>query len=353
MPSVATRARAWSFLMLFVWAPLAGAQTMEIYAGGRLFSNDPATEIQVTPHSITRAPDGFLYLADWNGPLLRFDPAAATVWALPGIQGRANFLFGGIEGLAAHPNGQLHGANEFLLYWINNSGGVMTQIGTLQSGGPMVYGADGTLYYASWQDNRVRARLPSGTIVVLAGTGTAGFSGDGGAATLAQLSNPAGVALDLAGNLYVIDNGNHRIRRINRTTGVINTVAGTGSFGFNGAGLPALQTNFGYPTAITVDAGGNLIIAAESRIHSVDAASGIVTHLAGTGYSSTSTGDGGPATSASFTYVGKMTFDAAGRLYAIDSFRVRRIDLASGTITTAIGNGDSAFCGEGCCSRPT
>ena len=138
---------------------------------------------------------------------------------------------------------------------------------------------DGNLYIADTDNNRLRRVDPSGTITTIAGTGERGYSGDGGPAVAAQLSLPSGkIAVDGAGNLYIADSFNHRVRRVDRF-GNISTIAGTGGEGYSGDGGPAIAAQLNYPQGLTLDGAGNLYIAdsRNGRIRRVDS-SGIVTH---------------------------------------------------------------------------
>ena len=135
----------------------------------------------------------------------------------------------------------------------------------------------------------------SGIVTTVAGNGTAGFTGDGGPATAARLKKPGGVALDAAGNLFIADTWNHRIRKVT-PGGVISTVAGNGTLGFSGDGGPATAAQLNYPSDMAVDAAGNLFIAdtGNHRIRKVTPG-GVISTVAGNGTAGFS-GDGGPAT---------------------------------------------------------
>src|SRR5262249_14418342 len=146
--------------------------------------------------------------------------------------------------------------------------------------------AGGNLYIADYDANRVRrVDARSGTITTVAGTGRLGFSGDRGPATAADLRTPNDVALDSAGNLYICDTYNDRIRKVNAATGIITTVAGNGSWGYSGDGGPATAAELGSPYGIAIDAADNLWIADSDNnaIRKVDAATGKITTVAGTG----------------------------------------------------------------------
>src|ERR1035437_10331608 len=208
----------------------------------------------------------------------------------------------------------------------------------------------GNLYIADKGNNRVR-KVSGGTITTVAGNGVAGFSGEGGPATSASLSNPWGLAIDSVGNLYIADQGNHRIRRVSGET--ITTVAGNGAFGFSGDEGPATSASLYEPGGVAVDSAGNLYIAEgnrittdyrNSRIRKVSG--GIITTVAGNG-SYRFSGDGGIVTSASLDQPQGMAVDAAGNLYIADTTNHRIRKVSSGTITTVAGNGVGGFSGDG------
>ncbi|WP_179714419.1 NHL domain-containing protein [Nocardioides lianchengensis] len=183
-------------------------------------------------------------------------------------------------------------------------------------------------------------------IRTIAGSRTPGFSGDGGAATSASLNYPSNLAVDAAGNVYVVDNGNNRIRKV-AADGTITTVAGTGVGGFSGDGGPATSAQLNNPYSVAVDAGGTIFIGDDgnNRIRKVDA-QGTITTYAGTGTSGFS-GDGGPATLANLR-VASMAIDAAGTVYFTDQGNgyVRKI-APDGIITTIAGSGTSGYSGDG------
>ena len=193
--------------------------------------------------------------------------------------------------------------------------------------------------------------LTDPTISSMAGTGEKGFSGDGGPAAKARLNQPFDVALDRTGNLYFSDTFNHRIRRVDATTGVITTVAGSGRKGFGGDGGQAGDAMLNEPYGIELDTDGNLFIVDRLNfcIRRVDGKSGIMTTIAGTGGKSGYGGDGGPATKALFVEPNGIALDGKGNLYVADvaGHRVRVVDLESGTIETLGGNGKGVTAGDG------
>jgi hypothetical protein len=202
----------------------------------------------------------------------------------------------------------------------------------------------GNLYFSEPNNYIVRKVSPTGTITTYAGTGSSGFSGDGGPATIAQLGLPTGIALDKAGNLYIATAG-ARVRKVD-PAGNISTFAGTGSGVISGDGSPATAAGLGSPIAVGVDTGGNVYIGGSYCIRKVDNA-GIITTIAGTGTLGFS-GDGGPATSATIRNVDQVIADRANNIYFTDeqNNRVRKIDGA-GIITTVAGSGIGAYAGDG------
>jgi sugar lactone lactonase YvrE len=347
MVDVAPRACGFALLCVLSGVTAAHAQTMEVFAGGRFIVDAPATSVQVSPQSIVVAPTGHVYVADYGGRLLRFTPWSGTVTVLSGLPNTANVNLGTPYGLTFTPTGDLLFARSASLHRLNLETFAIDDLGGIEEAGRLVYGADGALYYTSQQEHVLRARLPSGQRVIVAGTGEPGFGGDGGPAQFALLSWPSDVAADPAGNIYVADNQNSRIRKVDIATGIISTVAGTGEWQYNGDGLSALQTNIGYPQAVAFDAAGNLYISAEGRIVRLDAATGTFVTVAGTGVHGFS-GDGGPAVAAQIQSADALAIDDAnGDLYfAAYPYRIRKVAGDTGLISTAVGNGEYVFCGE-------
>jgi uncharacterized protein (TIGR03437 family) len=204
----------------------------------------------------------------------------------------------------------------------------------------------GNIYIADSLNNTIRRVSAGGTISTFAGNSVPGNSGDGGAPTSAQLNGPQGVAVDAAGNLYIADTQNHKVRKI--SGGVIGTFAGTGTPGFSGDGGAATAASLNAPFGVAVDAAGNVYIAefSNSRIRKVDT-KGIITTVAGNGISGYG-GDGGAATSAQLNGPQSVAVDAAGNLYIADTAnnRVRQV-TPGGSIGTIGGNGVAGFAADG------
>jgi sugar lactone lactonase YvrE len=193
--------------------------------------------------------------------------------------------------------------------------------------------------------------MSEGIITTAVGTGEKGFAGDGGPAAAALLDGPFDVVFDAAGNLYFADTFNNRIRRVEAKGGVITTVAGNGEEGYSGDGGPATRAALNQPYGIVIDRAGNLYIAdrLNRRVRRVDAATGIITTLAGTGTAAYS-GDGRPAAAAGLAEPNGLAFSVDQRLLYITDVadnRVRVVDLAAGTIATFAGTGAAEHSGDG------
>jgi sugar lactone lactonase YvrE len=193
----------------------------------------------------------------------------------------------------------------------------------------------GNLFIADTNNGRVRKVTPAGMITTVAGNGTDDFGGDGGPAVSAPLTRPESVAVDSKGNLFIADTVNNRIRMVT-LDGIINTVGGNGTHGYSGDGGRATSALLNRPEHVTVDSAGNLYIADifDKRIRKVTPA-GVITTVAGNGTQGLG-GDGGRATSAQLSYPQGMTVDSANNLYIADSGRVRKVSPA-GVITTVAG----------------
>lgn len=196
----------------------------------------------------------------------------------------------------------------------------------------------GNVYVSDYKNHAVRKINTSGTISTVAGTGIYGFSGDGGAGTSAQLNAPIGLAIDSQNNLYIADSNNYCIRMLNTTTGIITTVAGLATnLGYSGDGGPATKAKMGLPFGVAVDSAGNLYISDKGNNRIREVSNGIINTIAGTGVKGFS-GDGGPAVKAMLSAPWGLNVDSAGNLYVAD-YGNNRIRLISknGIITTLAG----------------
>ena len=287
------------------------------------FSGDggPADQAQLDfPSGVAVDGAGNLFIADYGNHRIRRVDRAGTITTVAGT-GRRGF---------------------------SGDGGPADQAWLYSPHGVAVDGA-GNLFIADQYNHRIRRVDPTGTITTVAGTGECCFGGDGGPADQAQLNDPDGVAVDGAGNLFIADTDNHRIRRVD-PTGTITTVAGTGRPGFSGDGGPADQALLRYPSGVAVDGAGNLFIADTSngRIRRVDPA-GTITTVAGGGEGAIGfIGDGGPADQARLGFTFGVAVDGAGNLFIADTgnHRIRKVDPA-GTITTVAGTGECCYSGDG------
>jgi len=206
--------------------------------------------------------------------------------------------------------------------------------------------ASGNIYIADGGFNRVRKVTTAGIITTIAGTGIAGFSGDGAAATAAQLNNPMGVAVDASGNIFIADYSNYRIREIN-TSGIISTVAGTGVLGYTGNNGPATAAELTYPQGIAVS-GSNIYISDQNdNVVRIFTVGGNISIYAGNG-TATYGGDNGPATGASLNGPVAVATDNFSDVYIADQTnnRIRKVN-SGGTITTVVGNGTGSYSGDG------
>ncbi len=218
-----------------------------------------------------------------------------------------------------------------------------------QISGPMGVAADafGDIFIADTGNNRIRKVTNTGIIYTIAGNGNAGFLGDGGLAPMAAIHAPQGVAVDAAGNIYIADTQNHRVRMATPTL-IIQTIAGSGKPGYSGDGEPGTNAQLNSPAAVAVSASGNVYIADRDngRVRMVDT-SGSITTVAGTA-NANGIGDGGAAVAAGLVAPQGVAMDAAGDLFISDTGhnRIREV-FPNGTIVTVAGNGTCCYAGDG------
>ena len=436
------------------YAPSMAGSTISTVAGGGVGDGGPAVRASLyTPQAVAVDHDGNLYIADTgHHRIRRVDAKTGVITTVAGNGVRGAYgdhgealkaHFSSPHGLAFNANGELfiadtenqrirmlhdgiihpiygkvsmtadhmmsmEGHNHALMY-MAAPGSNEQQLAPPHH---LAIGPNGNIYVSEMENNRiVKINRSTKELTVIAGAVTApGFAGDGGAAVEASLMNPHGVAVDGAGNVYIADTLNHRIRRVDGATGVITTIAGNGSLGYGGDGGPAADArlagpsgvaiapdgglyiadtdnrrirkltpsesgpgwiistvggdgrrgkggdgeaadsaSFVRPIAVTVDDRGNLYVtdAGAQKIRKIDP-SGIITTVAGNGRCC-DTGDGQAATNADLTPPSSVAVDQAGDLYIADqaNHRIRRVDRASGVIVTVAGNGLRGYSGDG------
>jgi hypothetical protein len=265
-------------------------------------------------------------------------------------------------GLAGDASGNIYIAAGARIRKVTSSGTISTFAGMGFSGfsgnggqataaelsGPadVVVDASGNVYIADAANARIRKVNTSGIISTYAGTTVAGFSGDGGPATAAELNNPLGIAVDISGNVYIAEQGNDRVRMIS-TSGIISTIAGTGTHGYSGDSGPATAAELFFPYGVAIDSLGNVYIADEMnfRIRMVST-SGIISTFAGNGVGGSS-GNGGPATAAELDMPTGVRQDGLRNIYIVDNgtARIRKVNT-SGVILSVAGSGTSGFSGD-------
>ncbi|NJO02472.1 MAG: hypothetical protein HC880_12975, partial [Bacteroidia bacterium] len=209
----------------------------------------------------------------------------------------------------------------------------------------------GNIYIADKLNHCVRkVEAATGFIYTVAGNNQPGFTGDRGLATQASLFNPIGLAIDAQANLYIADELNHRIRKVDAQNGIITTIAGDGAPRYHGDGGLAVYASFQGPADVMLDKQGNLYISDRDnhRIRKMDAQTGIIQTIVGNGIPGSS-GDGGVATAARLNYPFGLSLDEQDNLYIADALnhRIRKLDAASGLINTLVGTGNSGFEGDG------
>ncbi|MGW0310620.1 NHL domain-containing protein [Streptomyces flavidovirens] len=282
--------------------------------------NGPAVSAQFNlPYGIAVDSAGTLYVSDYKGHRVRKITTDGKISTVAGT-GTAGFSGDGGPAISAQLNG------------------------------PREVAADsaGNLYIADGDNHRIRKITTDGTVSTVAGTGAEGPGGDGGLATAAQLNNPRGVAVDSGGILYIADSDNNRVRKVT-ADGKISTVAGTGTAGFSGDGGSAISAQLNGPRGVAVDSAGTLYIAdhVNHRVRKVTADEKIST-VAGTG-AANSGGDGGSAVPAQLHSPVGVVVDSTGALYISEynGHRVRKVAAADGKISTVAGTGTVGFSGDG------
>jgi len=304
-----------------VWMPLAFLIALSSLSA--LAQSAPPSGVEAAstplgrPHEVAYDTAGNVYIADTDENVIR---KVNTSGVITTVAGDGEQGYGGDGGLAT--------------------------AALLDSPAGVAVDASGNIYIADTHNNCVREVWENnGNITTIAGTGAAGFSGDGAAATLATLNYPTAVAVDSHGNVYIADTNNHRIREITGTT--INTVAGDGEQFFSGDGSAAIVAGLDSPNGVAVDAAFNIYIGDthNQRVRMVTHSSGEISTLAGTGENGF-TGDG-PVASTALARPRGVAVDASGDVYLADSDNNRIRSIRSGSVTTIAGDGVEGFSGDG------
>jgi len=309
--------RRGSCLLLFLlfWVSVCAAQSAKVYTidtvvGGAVYDGMAATATPLnSPNGLWLDRDGALWVADTGNQVIRkIDPAT----------GMMRLMVGGgtvIEDSVPVPGN------------------------TVQLNRPshIVGDAAGNIYFTDSGFNRVRKLTPDGLVTTVVGTGEQGFAGDGGLARLAKLNGPTGLAFDAAGNLYITDQKNSRVRRVD-AAGVISTFAGNGQYGQSGDNGPALSASLDTLVAaegLAFDSRGNLYISANNTIRRVDRATGIITTVVGIGSAQDCNRipDGTPANARATCGLGDVVFDPEDNLYFVYNGNLAKVTAATGLVT--------------------
>ncbi len=300
------------------------------------------------PNGIAVDTTGSLYIADTNNSKIR-RVSGGVISSLPGsVNLPQGVAFGGGNVFVADTGnsriGKVSGGS--IVSVVGNgasAGGDGLGATNAQLAYPWNAATDGSSLYIADTYSCVVRKVSGGSITTVAGTGVCGYNGDGISATSAQLNNPSGVVTDGSGNLFIADFFNNRIRRV--TNGTIMTVAGGG--GSNADNIPATQASIVIPYGIALDNLGNLYLTdtAHYKVRKVDAITGIITTVAGTGTLGYN-GDGITATTAQLNYPNGVAVDNNGNVYIADTDNQRIRKVSNGTITTVAGNGAIGFSGD-------
>jgi DNA-binding beta-propeller fold protein YncE len=211
-------------------------------------------------------------------------------------------------------------------------------------------GPDGFIYICDVDNHRIRRVAKDGTISTFAGSAKSGYAGDGGPATEAALNQPYELAWDRGGNLYFVEIGNHIVRRVEARTGIISTVAGTGKAGFGGDGGPALKAQLNQPHSLAFDAAGDLYVCdiLNHRVRKIDRKTGTIGTFSGTGEKKTAS-DGSKIEGAALNGPRALAFAPDGTLWLAlrEGNAVLKLDPKSGTLKRAAGTGKAGFTGNG------
>ena len=342
------------------FASVAGNGTPSLSGNG-----GPAAQAQLgNPYAVALDSTGDLFIADNQNEVIRKVDPAGTITTIAGNGVAGNAGDGGPalaaklndpRGVAVAANGDVYisdAGNSSVRMVDHRTGLISTILSGLSFPRAVAVDAAGSVYIADTGDNRVLVmRFTAGGAGLLAGTGTPGYSGDGGLAAAATLNQPRGLAVDASGNVYIADTGNNRVRRVDHLSGNITTVAGNGTAGLTGDGRAATSAELNFPFGLAVDAAGYLYIADayNQRIRVVDPRGNIDSVVGTCGGVAGFSGDGGPASNANVNFPLGVAVDAFGDLFIADvnSNRVRgaaglaslRGTTCQGPIGTAGGRG--------------
>lgn len=320
--------------------------------GGYSGDGGPATAAQLRrPLSVASAPDGSLYIAeDTNGAVRRVEASGVITTVVGGNEAPfkegalgASVSVGAPRAVAMSGDGRLYICTHLGVFRLDRDETLHLLIAAPAAPWPgsfagLAIALGDVLFISDRVAHTVLRLAPDGGLRTYAGTGEPGSSGDGGAATGAQLEMPTALAVDSKGDLFIADPGNNRVRRVDAATGAISTVAGSNDiYGFGGDGGPATRARLSLPTGVAVDAADNLYVAdtGNNRVRKVSRA-GRITSFVGSG-SPGSGGDGGPAIAAQLFAPEGLAIDSAGNLYIADTGnnRVRKLRLQKAAGETA------------------
>ncbi|RPD96507.1 T9SS C-terminal target domain-containing protein [Aureibaculum marinum] len=336
-------------LLIFVYNAQSQTITTVAGTGSSGFSGDGglATTAKLNlPFNLTFDESDNIYIADtYNNSIRRIDNESGIITTVVGTADKKKVSeLKTPTGLTFDNNNNLYVADlaNLRIRKVDlNTGSSITLVGKKSEtefpniddslGGPfnVVFDKEGNLYVSVNGDSNVKkVDFYTGKVTVVAGTGEVGFSGDGGQATQAQLANPTGLALDGKGNLFISDSGNERIRKVNLSTGIITTIAGTGETGFFGEDIDATKAQLANPLGLAIDKSGDLYVVdrGNNMIRKISMSTGKISTIAGNGEAGYD-GDGDLARNAKLANPTGLAFNNAGDLYVVDrgNNRIRKI----------------------------